>query len=175
MRPLTPVLVVALVALLAACGPDPVAPPSAPVPEPSATAPFADDAEALAAAEEAYAAYLAMSDLISAEGGANPERIAPFVTEEQLTRELESIERFAATGNRFVGSAVVSSWELQFFDPPTLVAYACYDVSATRVIDKNGVDVTPSDRPNRATLEVSFETRGAELVIAGSELWSSSC
>ena len=116
-----------------------------------------------------------MSDVISSEGGVDPERIGPFVTEEQLVRELDSIERFADTGNRFSGTANVDSWELQFFDPPTLAAYACYDVSGVRVLDESGVDVTPADRASRATLQVTFEMRDLGFLVAGSELWSSSC
>ncbi len=53
-------------------------------PTPTSTPIFASEEEALAAAEEAYAAYLEMSNLISSEGGVEPERIAPFVTADQL-------------------------------------------------------------------------------------------
>ena len=79
--------------LLAGCGggdPIPTLPPT-----PSATPIFASEEEALAAAEDAYAAYRGMSDQISAEGGANPERIAPFVTESRLADELRGFATFA--------------------------------------------------------------------------------
>ena len=105
-----------------------------PPPTPSVEPLFASDEEALAAAEEAYAAYLAMSDEIAGDGGADPERIAPFVTTERLRDELDSVRRLLArTG--FTQSGATT------FDPLTASSsvddgaarssfYACWDASA---------------------------------------------
>ena len=81
------------------------APEDSPVPPPTPDVKplFASDEEALAAAEEAYAAYLAMSDEISHDGGVNPERIAPFVTSERLVTELDSFGRQRDLGIRSAG------------------------------------------------------------------------
>ena len=51
--------------------------PLPPAPSPSVTPVFASDEEALAAAKDAYTAYLKVSDQILVDGGANPDRIAP--------------------------------------------------------------------------------------------------
>ena len=62
-----------LALVLAGCAPD--VPAIQVPPTPTVTPLFASDEEALAAAEEAYAAYLAMSDEITSDGGERPERI----------------------------------------------------------------------------------------------------
>ena len=67
------ILTVAVLFALAGCVPSDSQPSAAP--SPSATPVFASDAEALAAAEKAYAAYLKVSDEIANDGGKDPDRI----------------------------------------------------------------------------------------------------
>jgi len=52
--------------------------------------------------------------------------------------------------------------------PSKVRADVCIDVSATRVIDQSGADVTPPDRPTRIRLEVEF-IAGPDLLIADSQ------
>jgi len=181
MRSLPSLLTAALVAIvLSGCLPTPS--PVEPEPHASPTPLFATEDEALAAAEEAYAAYLRVSDLIASEGGANPERIAPYVTGEWLQVELSAFRSFEATGKRIVGATTVTSTALQRLDQDhdqiELVVYSCSDVSGSRVIDKSGADVTPQDRPEMVNLQLTFVAKaGLPLKLDGSEPWSdhSSC
>ena len=71
MRILPSIALAALVvSLFSGCIPtEPLA--DTPAPQPTSTPVFASEEEALAAAVEAYAGYLEMSDLIASEGGAN--------------------------------------------------------------------------------------------------------
>lgn len=146
-------------------------------PTPSSTPVFASEEEALAAAEAAYAAYSEVSDLISNAGGAEPERIAPYVTEEQLQRELDTAEYFESNGLRAVGSPLVARFDLQQYVESDGVAeitvYLCLDVSGVGVVDSTGADVTPTDRQPVVPLEVGFrgDAPGA-LLIASSDTWS---
>lgn len=140
---------------------------------------FATEEEALAAAEEAYAAYSEVSDLISNEGGTEPERIAPFVTNEQLTREIETANYFASQGLRAVGRPRITKFDLQqFFEAngeAEVVVYVCLDVSDVAVVDASGADVTPPDRAPVVGLEVSLVGASADsLLIASSEAWAGS-
>jgi hypothetical protein len=163
--------------LLAGCGggdPIPTLPPT-----PTATPIFASEEEALAAAEDAYAAYSEMSDAISSDGGLDPERIAPFVTKAQFEREVETAEYFSSRGLRAVGSPSVTYFELQQFSESAgvaeIVVYVCLDVSETTVLDASGADVTPADREPVVPLEVAFEGDEADaLLVARSEAWSGS-
>jgi len=173
MLPLAGVLVG--VVLLSGCVPgDPVVTPQ---PEPSSTPLFASEEEALAAATEAYAAYLAMSDTITSEGGARPERIKPFVSEEQYERELIGFEAYGDQGNHSEGSSQVDSPKLQAYDAATsrVSIYICLDLSGTRVVGPTGETVSPPEASGRLPIEASF-VNGSEatIVVDGSEPWSGS-
>jgi hypothetical protein len=176
MRTLVGAVTLAGVLLLAGCdGGDPI--PTLP-PTPSATPIFASEEEALAAAEEAYAAYLAMSNLISSEGGENPDRIADLVTEDRLPTELAGFERLRESGLRTVGSSVFEFTELQRLDQDDeaveIAVYACWDGAGVRVIDADGRDVTPGDRVTTLLLEVVLVGNSAgQLVLASDEVWTS--
>jgi hypothetical protein len=133
---------------------------------------FASDEEALAAAEEAYAAYLAMSDEISHDGGVNPERIAPFVTPERLTVELNSFARQREREVRTAGNTSGELLGLQQFDDHEVVFYVCWDASNVTVLDGGGADITPVDRDDRLVLEVVMEAVDEELLLGSDEAWS---
>lgn len=145
----------------------------APGPSPTTTPLFASEEDALAAAEEAYAAYLAMSDLIASEGGINPERMAAVVTEEWLERELDSFENLRATRNRLVGRTAVSKLQVQSFsDAGDVGIYVCGDYSSVRLIDSAGADITPVGRADEFSSTATFQWRGGALRIAQVAPWS---
>jgi hypothetical protein len=163
--------------LLAGCGggdPIPTLPPT-----PTATPIFASEEEALAAAEDAYADYLEMSNLISSEGGVDPERIAPFVTEEQLEEEIEAASYLSENGLRVSGEIRATQLVLQQYHEADgvaeVAAYACLDVSNARAVDEAGVDRTPADRPDTIALEITIIARGLESpILASSDQWQDS-
>jgi hypothetical protein len=171
MRALTTLAGAVLVALvLSGCLP----PKQHETPEPhrTATPVFASEEEALAAAEEAYREYLRVSDLIASEGGEDPERLAPFVTPDWLDKEKEVFASIQLSGRRSVGTTAVSSMTLQAVEAEVMSVYVCLDTRLSRVLDAEGIDVTPEDRPAIVDLELTFdiETDGA-LVLARSEPW----
>jgi hypothetical protein len=156
MRTLVGAVTVAGMLLLAGCGgSDPI--PTLP-PTPSATPIFASEEEALAAAEEAYAAYRRTSDLIASDGGSDPERIEPFVTESRLADEMRGFATMREKRLRIVGEASFEVLSVQRYEEfggdAEVVFYACSDISEARVIDESGRDVTPTDRSDRLVLEV---------------------
>ena len=166
------------VVLLAGCVPgDPVVTPE---PAQEVTPVFASDEEALAAATEAYARYLEVSDQIAADGGADPERMIPLVTEDQYQRELEGFTNLVDSNLRIVGSSAydstaIQSWSMVDANSAQVVIYACSDASSTRVLDDTGTDVTPVDRRVRAPFELEFVSSSEDafsLVLARSDLWS---
>jgi len=178
-RPLRPALAALVAALLSVgvgiglvgCVPGPDASPS-----PTATAAgprFASDEEALAAAEEAYAAYLAMSDRIAQDGGRDPERIAEFVTEEQLARELEIYKLLSSSGAHQIGSTAVDGFRLHGWGsaetkPVAIQIEACLDFSGTLVELADGSAAQhgrTSDRV-RVEVELSVEEDAQQLRIA---------
>jgi hypothetical protein len=162
--------------LLAGCGggdPIPTLPPT-----PTATPIFASEEDALAAAEDAYAAYLEMSNLIGSEGGVDPERIAPLVTTDRLEVDLRGFETLRQLELRLVGFTTFEVIDVQRVeqvgDDLEVVFYACWDATQSRVTDAAGVDVTPPDRADRLVLEVVMVTEGGNLplVLASDDAWS---
>ena len=175
-----PALAGALVvlAMLGGCVPD--TPVTTPAPEPSATPVFASDEEAQAAAEAAYAAYLAVSDAISADGGANPERIEPLVSGEQYQVELDGFTTYSAKGWKTIGSTTFDTAQLQAYadygdGTSTVSIYVCSDTTGVRLLDSTGSDITPSDSAARRTLELSFsnEEPASPLVLESAGIWNS--
>jgi hypothetical protein len=175
MRTLVGAVTIAGMLLLSGCGggdPIPTLPPT-----PTATPIFASEEEALAAAEEAYAAYLEMSSLISSEGGADPERIAPFVTERRLDDELRGFGTLREADLRISGHVGFAALDLQRYDQVgelvEVVFYACVDLSDRRVTDSEGRDVTPVDRQDLLVLEVVLVGTGDDpsLVLESDDQW----
>lgn len=160
----------ALVGTLTGCS----SPEPAPTPSASTQAPvFASDEEALAAAEKAYTDYLAMSDLIAQEGGANPERMEGLLTENFLASEIAGFTDYSARGLRQVGSSSSDGHRLQStsLDPENfeLRVYACLDVASTDVIDAAGISVVPASRDPRIPLELSFELADGQFPLRVAE------
>lgn len=143
----------------------------------SVTPLFASDADALAAATKAYAAYLKMSDLIAQEGGANPERLAPLVTSEWLKKEVGAFNKFEVSGHNQTGNSTFRDVSLQQVSESlmTVTTYLCEDISGAHFLDGAGIDVTPSTRQDLVSLEVNFQNQGdnaSELVVSEISPWS---
>lgn len=147
-------------------------PPITPSPTATAAPVFASEEEALAAAEEAYAAYLAVSDAVSGDGGKHPERLEGYMTAEELDRAVERFSDLAASGRHTQGSTVFRSSTLQHWDDMEVAMYLCLDVSGVRVLDAQGTDVTPIDRPDHIPLEVTFRVEApTALLLESSDVW----
>jgi hypothetical protein len=155
--------------------------PSAPDRTPNAVATskpvFESDAAALAAATKAYAAYLAMSDTISQEGGANPERVVSLVTPEWLAKEIESAQTFAGKGIHQVGITKFDSPRLQVSDESeegvaTVAIYLCLDLSESRMTeDQSQADVTPNRDRTRLPFVATFQGESENLLLSGNVFW----
>lgn len=155
---------------LGACGPDPSRGRPTATPAPTSTALYASDEEALAAAEEVYREYLDATN-----SGPDFARLANVTTPEWLAYEKSASERQAATGLSAVGSSEMLSFELQAYSLNEIVVYVCLDVSRVRIVNKQGADVTPTDRADKGTLEVRFVVTEEGPRVDGSDLWSNSC
>ena len=176
LRPAAAALVLFAALAATGCTPEPAKPHT---PAPSSTPLFASDEEALAAAEEAYAAYLAVSDQISAEGGLYPERIDAHVVPELRDQARKSLEAFRERNLHTAGLSSFDSTRLQGVSYPEaggakVTIYACLDIGSVRLISESGSDVTPADRVDRLPLQVSFvsETPPSTLLLQSSDSWS---
>jgi hypothetical protein len=169
-------LVLATAVMLALAGCVPSDSPATSAPSASPTPVFASDAEALAAAEAAYAAYLKVSDQILAGGGMHPEQLLEVASESVYATEAVGYASAKQKGWRSVGASKVDGAELQSYesnDPSHLVtAYLCIDVSGVDVVDSAGVSVVSSTRPDRTAFEISFGLKNNKrLIVLNKQVW----
>lgn len=164
----------ALLALpLAAC----TAPHAKPTPTAtSASTPlFSSDEEALKAATDAYAAYLKMSDTISHDGGADPERIKPYASGEALQLTLKSAAQFRKAGAHSIGTTDFQGMQLQSRRPSgkEVAIYACEDVSGVDVVNASGVSIVNPGRPTLSAFRVTLRAVPNErkLKVEDRETW----
>lgn len=161
------------------CAAAPLPPPT---PSSTAAAPvFASEEEALAAATEAYAAYLSMSDQILIDGGENPERIKPFASAAMAETEMKGYANAKSKGYRSTGASRFDNLTLQSIDAAAtegaVSAYLCSDVSEVDVVDASGDSVVSPDRPSRTPFQVVFDvaaTAPPQLVVASADVWNGS-
>jgi hypothetical protein len=165
-------VVAALVAMpLSGCSAD-----AKPSPSPSASAGettpiFASDEEALAAAVAAYEAYLDVAQQIGEDGGEDAGRIREAVTDEYAEEEIPNYESLAENKYRVVGRGTLESPSLAERTNDAVHIYGCVSVGTSRVVDSDGQDVTPPNRPTTVPLELTFQQIGDDLLLAGSDLW----
>lgn len=141
---------------------------------------FANEAEALAAATKAYAAYVKVSDEILADGGNNPERINEVATGEALRGAHSGYQEFRTKELRSVGLSKIDHLTIQRFsgssaDGKDLVSiYACLDVSSVEVLNKSGDSVVSPQRPARQSFQVSEDWDKVKqlLVVSSREPWA---
>ncbi|MDQ1609498.1 MAG: hypothetical protein QOE16_2230 [Microbacteriaceae bacterium] len=158
-----------IVITLAGCA-TPASPPSAPSATRSPV--FASDEEALKAATDAYAAYLAMSDTILSEGGVNPERLVSVATGEALKKTEADVKVYSTRRLHTTGSTHFDSLKIQSYSPD-LSAYVCEDVSGIDVVDDQGRSLVKPDRDPRTPFEVGFEVSAdGALLLKQKALWT---
>jgi len=164
--------VVAAVLCLGACAPEDPGPK--PSPDPTSTPLFASDEEALAAAEEAYGRYQAVSDAILKDGGANPERLLEVATQDQFEYEKNGYERAAASKHHSTGASTFRIDELQGISDTQVDVYLCENLSAVDILDETGTSVVSPDRPDIFPRVASFvrPADDASLVVSNIDEWS---
>ena len=169
-----------LVGALSASGCASEAPAADPTPTPSATPLFASDEEALAAAEEAYAAYQQVSDSILIDGGAEPERLLKVATEAQYEYEKAGFDEAKANGLRSTGGSTFDTvtlrdWKDEAGDGRLVVSVLlCDDVAAVDIIDRQGQSVVDSSKPARFPRVAYFDLAASDreqLLVSTIEEW----
>ena len=177
---LGPLLLLGTLALTG-CTPEPApqAPQASETTAPTDAPVFASDEEALAAATEAFAAYDAMTGLIGASGGNEPERIVPFVTVEYYPSLFAGFQKFQESGyfskgiSRFDTISLVDRSEFES-EVAQVEVYLCSDVTEIQLLNEAGQDVTPEHRPNRVPLQVELVSSGSDpstLLISKETVW----
>lgn len=175
MRTLVGAVTIAGMLLLSGCGggdPIPTLPPT-----PSATPIFASEEEALAAAEEAYAAYQAAIDL--ALQTLDDSDLAAVATGAALETAVGSVDEFAQSARHQVGFTRVHSVSAADLSPlvdgdgsDISQIYACIDLSSVSVVSANG---ETSQSPIAVLpMIVGLSWDAENLLVAEEEVWDGS-
>jgi hypothetical protein len=141
---------------------------------------FASDEEALAAATSAYAAYLATSDAVGNDGGADPDRYEDVATGGALADALKSAEQFRQAGAKSIGLTSftvykMQSWESAGRQSAVATMYVCDDVSAVAVQGRDGNSMVAPDRPDRTPFEIQVAIeRDAQNRLQSKTVWKGS-
>lgn len=132
---------------------------------------FASDEEALAAAEAAYAAYLAALD--RAFSSHEPGGLEAVASDNALSEAVESVNSFRDRMLFATGASSADSFSLvQTSSDGYIEMYACLDVSRTDLLDSSGASVVPPNRPARFPMQVLLNWVGNSLVVSEAEVWA---
>jgi hypothetical protein len=137
-------------------------------PSPAPTPLFATDADALAAATKAYAAYLKVTEKVLKDGGKDADRLRSVATGEQLKAELRGFR--SAEKNDWAGSGTQSFSEMT--NPKrrangNVEVQLCEDDSQVEIFDTNGISVVSAARRPSTLYLVQFvkAPRSRELLV----------
>lgn len=167
---------IVLVAALVGCSGETRIPP----PEPSSAVEplFASDEDALEAATAAYEEFLLVSGEILRDGGRNPERLVPLVSDEVYASEAEGFALLADNDWRAIGESVLIGTELQQYTsgPPgfaEVIAYVCVSVEGNDIVDSEGVSQVSADRAPEVSFEIVFASMpSGSLLIERKTTWA---
>ncbi|MEN2741180.1 hypothetical protein ABCS02_25635 [Microbacterium sp. X-17] len=133
---------------LAGCTP---VPSPTPTPAPS----FASDAEAFAAAEATYRAYVDALNRVDLADPPTFEDVYSWTTGDANAEDRRSFSRMHADGLTVRGDSAVDLFERRPDTP--LSASVCLDVSRVELFDSSGASAVDPDRGDVQRMKVSFE------------------
>ena len=171
-----PAVTLVLAAALAVSGCTPDKPSPVPSVSQSGTPLFASDEEALAAAEEAYAAYLAVVDNVLQSSGDGADSLTSVASGEALEQAAADAAEFRAKDLHTAGNTGLRNIELQDFnlssggDGVDVIAYVCEDATGVDLLNASGVSIVGPNRADLTPFEVSFGVASERRLILTSRL-----
>ena len=158
----------------------PTTTPASPAPQPSATPVFATEAEALAAATEAYAAYqTTLDDAFSSYENASLSKVASGAA---LSKAKNSVANYQKVRKRQTGRSSIDT--VSFVDTPSVLlgdnkslvaqTYLCLDLSQVDVLDGDDRSVVPAGSERRFPIVASlvWDRSLKKLLVDKDESWS---
>jgi len=125
-------------------------------------------------AEGVYKRYLADLRKVSEDRNKGYERMRAYLSPAAFSAEAQSFDALSKKGLHTVGPSELSKFTPQTVDVQrgTVTAYACVDLTAVRLIDRAGKDITPLSRPNQQTFLPSFVLSGGKMLLEENGTWS---
>lgn len=143
-------------------------------PGPAPTPLFTSEADAFKAAEQVFRDYI---ESVNAENGNPSADSQKFLAGKALEDDIASVRDMQSSGKKIVGVTTVSGYKSESYvtESRTVASFACLDVSATRIVDANGNDITPKGRPPVVAVDVSMVLMSDEFKIVGMTASKESC
>jgi hypothetical protein len=129
---------------------------SSPAPTSTPTG-FATEAEAFAAAEATYRAYVDASNAVDTADPSTFAAVFEATGGEFNASARESLSEMHAEGTVVIGESTYSNAMLVEWDPPTASIAVCLDVSDVRVTDSAGQSLVSPDRPPIQSIAVDVD------------------
>jgi hypothetical protein len=168
----------AVVLMLSGCVPTTTS--LGPTPKPSATPVFASEAEALAAATKAYAAYSGALD--DAFASYDTSLLVNVAVGAALKKAEESVSSYREIGKRQTGRATIDTVSLVGSEAVRLgeiesgraQAYLCLNLSQVDVLGSDGKSVVPQGSSRRFPIIATFAWQRSEgaLLVDNDESWT---
>lgn len=144
-------VVAVLLGMLSACTPPPG-------PTPSPTPAFATEEEAFAAAEKVYREYVEALNARNA-GDAEPDP-QDFLRGNALEGDIDAQRYLDSAGLTLQGPIAIASLDTELKSvsatATSVIGYVCLDLASARTTDSSGTDVTPAERPDVLSQEVTL-------------------
>lgn len=129
-------------------------PQSAPTPTPSASTGFSSDAEAFAAAEATYRAYVDAANAIDLSQPETFENMYSTLTGTALESARSSLTKMHEAGWRVDGQSVVTFVLPKRAGDGSVMLLVCLDVSSVMLVDSHGASQV-GERPTEQSLQVA--------------------
>lgn len=137
------------VGVLAGCA------PADPVPTPTSTG-FASEADAFAAAEATYRAYVDALNQVDLSDPSTFEEVYRWTTGDANAEARESFSQMHADGWKVTGRTKYDSMTVVDSATLPITIAVCVDVSEVDVVDESGQSVVPSTRPDRQAISAQL-------------------
>ncbi|MFE5410267.1 hypothetical protein [Microbacterium sp. NPDC056569] len=128
-------------------------------PEPTPTSAFSSEAEAFAAAEETYRAYVDALNQVDLSDPETFEAVYELTTGDANAGARKTFTQMHADGWIVEGPTTVSALEPNVLQPESdeVVLDVCLNVSQVTLVDSQGVSVVADDRRDIQSMRVTFE------------------
>ncbi|MFE7844688.1 hypothetical protein ACFUTX_05750 [Microbacterium sp. NPDC057407] len=141
------------------------APPAAPDPEPA----FATEAEAFAAAEKTYRAYVDALNEVDLSDPETFEAVYAWTTGDANAEARETFSRMHADNWNVSGTSTVTAVELEDVSDRMVRLAVCLDVSKVLLLDHSRQSAVSEDRPDIQSMLITLQaskSRGSDLLIS---------
>ena len=136
---------------------------------------YASEADAAADAEQTFAAFIAASDAVLADGGADSERTHPYLTETMQSAVDAGVTAYTDSDWHTAGASTFGNFTLAEFidhgaEGAEVTATVCLDLSGVTILDESGSEVTPAGKVDRVPLSIEFVAeKDGQLRISASD------